>query len=79
MLNFDTMINLDDFFLINAVFGFWLRHCPHYLPLFKPGTGDIEMPPIRLSVTFSFCPATRKRIAVFSQKISGMCSLCTMS
>ena len=38
-----------------------------------PGTGDIAMPPIRLSiclsVTFSFCTVTRKHIDVFSGKL----------
>ena len=39
-----------------------------------PGTGDIAMPPVRPSVTFSFRTVTQKRIAVFSRNFAGMCT-----
>ena len=58
--------------------------CSCYLPRRRrPGTGDIAMPPVRLSVcpsvclsvclsvTFSFCTVTQKRIDVFSRNFAG--------
>ena len=43
------------------------------------GTGDIATPPVRpsvrLSVTFSFRTATRKRIDVFSRNFAGTCTM----
>ena len=51
-------------------------------PRRRPGTGDIETPPVHpsvcpscLSVTFSFCTVTQKGIAVFSQNFAGMCTM----
>ena len=49
-----------------------------YLPRRRrPGTGDIVTYclSIRLSVTFSFRTVTRKRIDVFSQNFTGMCTM----
>ena len=50
--------------------------CNNYLPRRRrPGTGDIATPPsvrpsVHLSVTFSFCTVTQKRIAVFSRNFA---------
>ena len=53
--------------------------CFYLLRRRRVGTGDIAMPPVRLSarlsVTFSFRTVTQKRIDVFSQNFAGTCTM----
>ena len=43
-----------------------------YLP---SGTGDIETPPVRPSVTFCFRTVTLIHIALFSRNFAGICTM----
>ena len=43
--------------------------------MFFISRGDIAMPPVRPSVTFSFRTVTQKRIDVFSRNFAGTCTM----